>query len=65
MTKPRTAIAAVYDAPNTPFVLRRFPLRPVKRGEVLVRVTMSTICRSDIRTYLKITARCRSAINAE
>jgi len=51
MTKPRTAIAAVYDAPNTPFVLRRFPLRPVKRGEVLVRVTMSTICRSDIHSY--------------
>ena len=51
MTKPRTAIAAVYDAPNTPFVLRRFPLRPVKRGEVPVRVTMSTICRSDIHSY--------------
>jgi putative phosphonate catabolism associated alcohol dehydrogenase len=49
--KPRTAIAAVYDAPNTPFVLRQFPLRPVKRGEVLVRVTMSTICRSDIHSY--------------
>jgi putative phosphonate catabolism associated alcohol dehydrogenase len=50
-TKPRTAIAAVYDAPNTPFVLRQFPLRPVRRGEVLVRVTMSTICRSDIHSY--------------
>jgi len=37
-TKPRTVIAAVYDAPNRPFVLRRFPLRPVKPGEVLVRV---------------------------
>jgi hypothetical protein len=33
--KPRTAIAAVYDAPNTPFVLRRFPLRPVKPREGL------------------------------
>jgi hypothetical protein len=48
MTKPRTA---VYDAPNTPFVLRQFPLRSVKRGEVLVRVTMLTICRSDIHSY--------------
>lgn len=47
----RTARAAVYEAPNTPFVLKEFPLRPVRRGEVLVRVTMSTICRSDIHSY--------------
>ena len=47
----RTAKAAVYEAPNTPFVLKEFPLRAVKRGEVLVRVTMSTICRSDIHSY--------------
>jgi alcohol dehydrogenase len=47
----RTARAAVYEAPNMPFVLKEFPLRPVKRGEVLVRVTMSTICRSDIHSY--------------
>lgn len=47
----RTAKAAVYEAPNTPFVLKEFPLRPAKRGEVLVRVTMSTICRSDIHSY--------------
>ena len=26
-------------------------MRPVQRGEVLVRVTMSTICRSDIHSY--------------
>ena len=47
----RTAKAAVYEAPNTPFVLKDFPLRPVRRGEVLVRVSMSTICRSDIHSY--------------
>ncbi len=47
----RTAKAAVYEAPNTPFVLKEYPLRPVKSGEVLVRVTMSTICRSDIHSY--------------
>jgi putative phosphonate catabolism associated alcohol dehydrogenase len=47
----RTAKAAVYEAPNTPFILKEFPLRPVKRGEVLVRVRMSTICRSDIHSY--------------
>jgi putative phosphonate catabolism associated alcohol dehydrogenase len=49
--QPRIAIAAVYEAPNAPFVLKEFPLRPVKRGEVLVRVSMSTICRSDIHSY--------------
>ena len=47
----RTGHAAVYEAPNTPFVLKEFPVRPAKRGEVLVRVTMSTICRSDIHSY--------------
>ena len=47
----RTAKAAVYEAPNAPFVLKEYPLRPVGRGEVLVRVTMSTICRSDIHSY--------------
>ena len=51
MTIPDTAIAAVYDAPNTPFQLREYPLRAVAAGEVLVRVTMSTICRSDIHSY--------------
>jgi alcohol dehydrogenase len=45
------ATAAVYEAPNTPFVLKQLPLRPVRRGEVLVRVSMSTICRSDIHSY--------------
>jgi putative phosphonate catabolism associated alcohol dehydrogenase len=47
----RTAKAAVYEAPNTPFILKEYPLRAVRRGEVLVRVTMSTICRSDIHSY--------------
>ena len=44
----RTGLAAVYDKPNTPFRIREYPLRDVKDDEVLVRVTMSTICRSDI-----------------
>ena len=47
----RTGRAAVYDAPNTPFVIRRYPLRDAKPGEVLVRVAMATICRSDIHSY--------------
>ena len=45
------AKAAIYEAPNTPFVIKEYPLRDTGPGEVLVRVTMSTICRSDIHSY--------------
>ena len=48
----RTARAAVYDAPNTPFAIRHYPLRDVHADEVLVRVVMSTICRSDIHCIM-------------
>lgn len=47
----RTARAAVYDAPGTPFVIREYPLRDVCADEVLVRISMSTICRSDIHSW--------------
>ena len=47
----KTGRAAVYDAPNTPFVIRDYPVRDVAPDEVLVRITMSTICRSDIHSY--------------
>lgn len=47
----RTAKAAVYEAPKAPFVIKEYPLRDAARGEVLVRITMSTICRSDIHSY--------------
>ena len=43
---------AVYDAPNKPFEIRLFPIRPPRAGEVLVKIRMSTICRSDIHSYL-------------
>ena len=47
----RTGRAVVYDAPNAPFEVREYPVRDVHAGEVLVRITMSTICRSDIHSY--------------
>lgn len=47
----RTGKAVVYDAPNQPFVVKEYPLRPTRSGEVLVRIRMSTICRSDIHSY--------------
>lgn len=49
---PRSGKLAVYAAPNQPFKLQTFPLREPRAGEVLVRIRMSTICRSDIHSYL-------------
>jgi putative phosphonate catabolism associated alcohol dehydrogenase len=49
MTK--TGRAVVYVEPNAPFEVREYPVRDARPGEVLVRVTMSTICRSDIHSY--------------
>ena len=43
---------AVYDAPRKPFEIRAFPIRPPRPDEVLVKIRMSTICRSDIHSYL-------------
>ena len=43
---------AVYDAPNKPFEIRLFPVRAPRADEVLVKIRMSTICRSDIHSYL-------------
>ena len=48
----KTGRAVVYDSPNMPFQVREFPVRNVHPDEVLVRITMSTICRSDIHSYL-------------
>ncbi len=47
-----TGRLAVYDAPKKPFVIRSFPIRAPLQGEVLVKIRMSTICRSDIHSYL-------------
>lgn len=48
---PASGRVAVFDAPNAPFRLTDYPLRPPLPGEVLVRVRMLTICRSDIHSY--------------
>lgn len=47
----RTARAAIYEAPNQPFVIKHYPLRDCRSDESLVRITLSTICRSDIHSY--------------
>ena len=47
----KTGRAVVYDAPNQPFRIEEYPVRDVNSGEALVRITMATICRSDIHSY--------------
>jgi len=41
-----------YDKPKAPFELKSFPIRAPRADEVLVKIRMSTICRSDIHSYL-------------
>jgi putative phosphonate catabolism associated alcohol dehydrogenase len=48
----RTGRAVIYDAPNKPFKIRNYPVRDVNSDEALVKITMATICRSDIHSYL-------------
>ena len=49
---PTSGRLAIYDAPNRPFEIRAFPIREPRPGEVLTKIRMSTICRSDIHSYL-------------
>ena len=51
MNLPGSGRLAVYDRPNGAFRICEYPLRPPGPGEALVRVRMSTICRSDIHSY--------------
>jgi len=49
--KEATGRLAVYEHPNAPFRIESYPLRSPEAGEVLVRIRMSTICRSDIHSW--------------
>jgi putative phosphonate catabolism associated alcohol dehydrogenase len=51
MSLPTSGRLAIYDAPNAPFRIDAYPLHPPAAGEVLVRIRMSTICRSDIHSW--------------
>jgi len=48
---PASGRLAVYESPGAPFRLVSYPLRAPLPGEVLVRIRMSTICRSDLHSY--------------
>ena len=54
MTKLRSsplALAAVFSGHGKPFQLEHFPIPSPGRGEVLVEITCSTICGSDLHTW--------------
>ena len=51
MTLPATGRVAVYAKPNASFQVQEFPIRAPYANEALVKVSMSTICRSDIHSY--------------
>lgn len=51
MTRPATARAAVFERPHAALALRAWPLRPPGPGEILVRVAMATVCRSDLHSW--------------
>lgn len=51
MSLPASGRIAVYAKANAPFEVHDYPLRAPLPGEVLVRIRMSTICRSDIHSY--------------
>lgn len=51
MTLPATGRMAVYTTPNAPFEVQDYPIRAPQMNEALVKVSMSTICRSDIHSY--------------
>lgn len=51
MTLPASGRIAVYNEPNAPFEVQNYPLRKPLSNEALVKVSMSTICRSDIHSY--------------
>ena len=44
-------LAAVFQGPGRPSELVEYPLRPPSRGEVLVRVLLSTVCGSDVHAW--------------
>lgn len=48
---PAEGRLAVYDKPNAAFRIEAYPLRAPHPDEVLVRIRMSTICRSDIHSW--------------
>ena len=50
MPLPDRCQGLVYDPGDGNLALRDIPLRPPRAGEVVVKVSLSSICRSDLHT---------------
>lgn len=50
MSIPESCRAIVFDPEDRSLRMRELPMRPLRRGEVLVRVRLSAICGSDLHT---------------
>jgi alcohol dehydrogenase len=48
----RNARAAIFHQSNTPLKTIEIPIPPLKSGEILVKNTCTTLCRSDLNTYV-------------
>ena len=48
---PRTARATVFEGPGQPFSVRALPLDAPASGGAVVRVTMATVCGSDLHSW--------------
>ncbi len=46
-----TGKAAIFTGPNKPFDIRTFPLPKLDPGSMLVKISMSNICGSDLHIY--------------
>lgn len=49
--RPITTTAAVFHGAGQPLELCELPIPPLEHGELLVEVTLSTICGSDLHTF--------------
>lgn len=49
-TIPQSCRAVVFDPADRSLDIQQIPMRPLRRGEVLVRVRLSAICGSDLHT---------------
>ncbi len=50
MSIPESCRALVFDPADGSLEMREVPMRPLRRGEALVRVSLSSICGSDLHT---------------
>src|SRR5262245_47551267 len=48
---PKTARAALFEGPGRPFSICELPLDPPEPGGALVRLSLATVCGSDVHSW--------------